>query len=126
MGSRASTYALSGGMNRRKAGEDFYFLHKIGPLGKIVAVRNTAVYPSARLSDRVPFGTGKAQQEWLVQSNRHRFLYHPQIFEDLRSFLNAIPAWYNSAWTLGAGTEPAYVGCLYSNFCKIKILPSLE
>nr|WKN34180.1 glycosyltransferase [Tunicatimonas sp. TK19036] len=98
MGARASTYALCGGMNRRKAGEDFYFLHKIAPLGEIVQVRNTTVYPSARLSDRVPFGTGKAQQEWLDQSDRHRFLYHPQIFEELHLFLEAVPAWYEASW----------------------------
>src|SRR5690606_25563210 len=31
MAARASIYASIGGMNRRKAGEDFYFLHKVFP-----------------------------------------------------------------------------------------------
>ncbi|MEQ9438870.1 MAG: glycosyltransferase [Cyclobacteriaceae bacterium] len=114
MGSRASTYALSGGMNRRKAGEDFYFLHKIAPLGNIVQIRNTTVYPSARLSDRVPFGTGKAQQEWLSQSDRHRFLYHPQLFEALRSFLQAIPRWYQASLTWEEVEEQSLSEALYS------------
>ena len=97
MGARTSTYALSGGMNRRKAGEDFYFLHKVGPLGTVVQLNSTTVYPSARVSDRVPFGTGKAQQDWLEQSDRHRYLYNPEIFEELRTFLRRIPVWYEAS-----------------------------
>ena len=33
MAVRADAYAKQGGMNKRQAGEDFYFLHKIIPLG---------------------------------------------------------------------------------------------
>jgi hypothetical protein len=104
MGCRATTYALSGGMNRRKAGEDFYFLHKVAQLGKVTQLTNTTVYPSARTSNRVPFGTGKAQQDWLSKSGHHQLLYHPQSFEEVKQFLAAIPVWYqtgqnwNSAW----------------------------
>ena len=96
MGCRASTYALSGGMNRRKAGEDFYFLHKAGALGNVLEITDTTVYPSARTSDRVPFGTGKAQMDWLDNSSPHRNLYHPQSFEDLKTFFTQIPHWYQN------------------------------
>lgn len=85
---RASTYALSGGMNRRKAGEDFYFLHKVAHLGKLVEITETTVFPSARISDRVPFGTGKAQEKWLENSEKVLKTYDPQIFEDLKVFLS--------------------------------------
>lgn len=95
MGCRTSTYALSGGMNRRKAGEDFYFLHKVAPLGKLTQATAATVYPSARTSNRVPFGTGKAQLDWLAQSSRHQSLYHPQSFEDLKTFLTQIHHWYH-------------------------------
>ena len=50
---RARAYVKQGGMIRRKAGEDFYFLNKIFQLGKISEVNSTAVYPSPRFSDRV-------------------------------------------------------------------------
>ncbi|MFA9391660.1 MAG: glycosyltransferase family 2 protein [Prolixibacteraceae bacterium] len=57
---KASAYVAQGGMNRKKAGEDFYFLHKMLPYGTIGSLNTTTVFPSARLSNRVPFGTGAA------------------------------------------------------------------
>ncbi|WKN33556.1 glycosyltransferase family A protein [Porifericola rhodea] len=94
MGVRADTYALSGGMNRRKAGEDFYFLHKIVPLGGFYNIAETTVYPSYRTSDRVPFGTGKAQQEWLKNRENRMQSYHVQTFDDLKGFLSVVPVLY--------------------------------
>ena len=96
MAVRADIYALSGGMNRRKAGEDFYFLHKVVPLGTFRKVDATAVFPSGRLSERVPFGTGKAQQEWLDNPEKRGLAYHFDIFRDLKSFLSVVPALYKA------------------------------
>ena len=70
-GVRAETYASQGGMNKRKAGEDFYFLHKIIPLGEFREINNTCVIPSPRESDRVPFGTGAAIGKYLFRGIRH-------------------------------------------------------
>ena len=94
MAVRADIYALSGGMNRRKAGEDFYFLHKIVPLGTFKNIYETSVFPAARTSHRVPFGTGKAQMEWLNDNQKKRVAYHPQTFQDLRQFMLKVPAFY--------------------------------
>ena len=55
---RASAYCEEGGMNRRQAGEDFYFLQKIIPRGKFFELDSAKVFPSIRFSSRVPFGTG--------------------------------------------------------------------
>lgn len=55
---QAHYYVAQGGMNRKKAGEDFYFLQKLSASGLISEIKTTKVTPSARLSDRVPFGTG--------------------------------------------------------------------
>lgn len=90
MGVRADIYAKTGGMNRRKAGEDFYFLHKVAPQGELLEIRDTTVFPSARISDRVPFGTGKAQFGWVSNSNTEYLTYNPLIFKDLRVFLSSI------------------------------------
>ena len=65
MAVRADSYRKQGGMNKRKAGEDFYFLHKVIPLGGFTDLTGTTVIPSARPSDRVPFGTGKAVRSFL-------------------------------------------------------------
>lgn len=90
MGVRADIYAKSGGMNRRKAGEDFYFLHKVAPLGNLMEIKETTVYPSARISDRVPFGTGKAQSEWKKKRTSEYLVYNTLIFKDLKSFVSSI------------------------------------
>lgn len=65
MAVRAHVYQEQGGMNRRQAGEDFYFLQKIIPLGGYRDLTTTRVLPSPRPSLRVPFGTGRAVQEFL-------------------------------------------------------------
>jgi len=87
---KAATYAKHGGMNKRKAGEDFYFLHKIKPHEKFVMVNKATVYPSCRTSDRVPFGTGKAQQDWLNKADKTYLTYDPRVFEDLKMLNESI------------------------------------
>ena len=60
MAVRAGTYIELGGMNRRQAGEDFYFLNKADQRFALTEIGATTVYPAARLSARTPFGTGRA------------------------------------------------------------------
>jgi len=87
---RAYIYAKQGGMNRKKAGEDFYFLHKIIPLGNYGEINNTAVIPSPRMSDRVPFGTGAAVKK-MSEINSYEFTtYDTSVFEILKSFFENI------------------------------------
>ena len=68
MAVRRSAYLAQGGLNTRQAGEDFYFLQKFIELNSLSEVNETVVYPSARISNRVPFGTGKAMQKLLSES----------------------------------------------------------
>lgn len=84
---RADVYARSGGMNRRKAGEDFYFLHKLIPDGGFFDLTTTTVYPSSRKSDRVPFGTGRAVMDYTEKGDPNYPVYHPDIFNDIKTFL---------------------------------------
>ena len=91
MAVRASAYQKQGGMNKRKAGEDFYFLHKIIALGNFTELNSTQVIPSPRTSDRVPFGTGKAINDW-IQSNESEYLtYDFRIWVILKDFVTIIP-----------------------------------
>ena len=83
-------YQQQGGMNKRKAGEDFYFLHKLMPLGGFFEINHTAVYPSPRISDRVPFGTGKAMGDWHWNQAKIFNTYNPKTFGVLREFLLGI------------------------------------
>ncbi|MCB9235116.1 MAG: glycosyltransferase [Bacteroidia bacterium] len=99
MAVRADVYAKEGGMNRRKAGEDFYFLHKLMPLGNFFEVNDTRVIPSPRTSDRVPFGTGKAMSDWLQAEQKDYPVYAVESFRVLKSFLEKV---YRELFDLGS------------------------
>ncbi|MDX2246859.1 MAG: glycosyltransferase family 2 protein [Bacteroidia bacterium] len=94
MAVRAVPYQQRGGMNRRKAGEDFYFLHKFLPENTVRELNTTTVYPSPRPSDKVPFGTGRAIRKWLEEGANEWNTYSPRIFDDLRIFTAAVPVFF--------------------------------
>jgi len=83
-GVRADVYAMQGGMNTKQAGEDFYFLHKIIPLGNFYELNSTKIYPSPRVSDRVPFGTGIAVTKILKDNTFIYQTYNFDAFKDLK------------------------------------------
>ena len=88
---RANAYMKEGGMNNRRAGEDFYFLHKYTLDKNFGEIKNTTVIPSPRQSDRVPFGTGKAVQE-IMDNNLAYQTYHPKSIIALKEVVRAIPS----------------------------------
>lgn len=89
MACRASIYAGQGGMNRRRGGEDFYFIQKLIALGGYRALTGTTVYPDSRTSDRVPFGTGTALRNALGRQVPMD-TFAPAVFRDLKCFCRAI------------------------------------
>ena len=96
---RAWAYIEQGGMNRRKAGEDFYFLQKISWLGKVTELSNTTVYPSPRISDRVPFGTGKAIRNFI--KSKQQTSYPLQAYLDIQWLIKQT----DSLWEAGHFNE---------------------
>lgn len=96
MAVRSNAYQKQNGMNKRKAGEDFYFLQKLIPLGGFTEIKTTKVIPSPRVSDRVPFGTGRAMQEWVDDDKQELTTYNVQAFKDLKHFVEIIPELYQS------------------------------
>lgn len=96
-GVRADIYAAQGGMNKRSAGEDFYFLQKIIPLGGFYEINSTRVMPSPRPSDRVGFGTGPVISKFLRGETTELQTYHPDVFFDLKEFLSTVPSLYNAS-----------------------------
>jgi glycosyltransferase involved in cell wall biosynthesis len=83
---KAEAYVKRGGMNRRQAGEDFYFLQNLVQIGPVGEITKTTVHPSARLSDRVPFGTGPVLQKWMKEEEDLAVTYNVQAFVDLKQF----------------------------------------
>ena len=90
MAVRSWAYVKQGGMNRRQAGEDFYFLQKISWLDQMTELTDVTVNPSPRLSDRVPFGTGKAIGDYVT--NGKLATYPPQAYRDAQWLLGQVGA----------------------------------
>ncbi len=80
-------YLAVRGMNRREAGEDFYFLNKLAKAGPLRRIRETRVYPSGRSSARVPFGTGAAVAKMVSGARSDFLLYDPRVFVVLRAWI---------------------------------------
>lgn len=96
----ALAYMKRGGMNRRKAGEDFYFLQTLTHSGKVGEINTTCVHPSARISERVPFGTGISMKKWMEGSDELLYAYNLQAFNDLKFlFTNRYLLFNESAMT---------------------------
>lgn len=84
----AEIYASCGGMNKKTAGEDFYFLQsilKVCPKEKFCFI-DTKVLPSARISDRVPFGTGAAIKGF-VDGTKKIVDFPDEFFEILKKWI---------------------------------------
>ena len=94
MATSCEAYCKQGGMNKRKAGEDFYFLNKIMQLGNFHELKTTTVRPSPRISSRVPFGTGKAVND--IVNHKRQTAYNPLIFEQIKIFTGRLDKLYNN------------------------------
>jgi hypothetical protein len=94
---RAEAYVKQGGMNRRQAGEDFYFLNKLTKLGTITEITDAFVYPSARVSDRVPFGTGAAMSKWMNEDGDLTVTYNFAAFLDLKVFFDQVDSLFRNS-----------------------------
>jgi hypothetical protein len=91
------TYLQAGGMGKQQAGEDFYFLQKVFPLGKTRFIDTTCVYPAARVSDRVPFGTGPALAKMIEKEQFVKYAYRMEAFEELKRFFDQIASFYQAS-----------------------------
>jgi len=95
MAVRASAYRASGGMNRRQGAEDFHFLSKLMLLGGFSDLNTTRVYPGARPSQRVPFGTGQAVARRLRETSL--LVCAPEVFDAIAALVQAVSAWAQQA-----------------------------
>ncbi|MEO1400838.1 MAG: hypothetical protein AAFV72_06230 [Cyanobacteria bacterium J06635_1] len=87
-------YAMVRGFPKRTAAEDFYMLNKLAKTGQVLRLRAPLIQLASRISKRVPFGTGAAMSR-LAQEPKFE-LYHPQIFQHLRTWLEIIPSLWST------------------------------
>lgn len=88
-------YRAVRGMTPKMSGEDFYFLQKLRKFGKMIFHNPEKVYPAARFSDRVYFGTGPAmirgdQGDW----ESYPF-YSLHYFDEIRNTADLFPAFFH-------------------------------
>ena len=95
MGVKAHPYVKAGGMNRRQAGEDFYFIQKLVSAGGFFNLNSTTVYPSPRTSFRVPFGTGASICKLTGTGSPQLDTYNLSAFKELGYFFGMVEKLYN-------------------------------
>jgi Glycosyl transferase family 2 len=93
---KALSYIKAGGMNRRQAGEDFYFIQKLVPAGGYFSLNSTTVFPSPRISDRVPFGTGASIGKLSIDKESKLLTYNLLAFKELRTFFELTDVFFES------------------------------
>lgn len=89
----AETYAKMGGMARRQAGEDFYFLQKLALQSKVSSVNEPIVFPAPSISERVPFGTGRSVKK-IIETGSCK-VYNFGLFLLLKKFYSTISVLYD-------------------------------
>ncbi|MFT6879914.1 MAG: hypothetical protein ACI8UX_002423 [Psychromonas sp.] len=90
----SDSYFKKGGMNKRKAGEDFYFLQKFIKDGVCGNLTETTVFPSSRKSERVPFGTGRAMLKY-EEADFEWPTYSPKAFLLIQAFIDRVHVCYD-------------------------------
>jgi glycosyltransferase involved in cell wall biosynthesis len=104
-------YALADGMPRRQAGEDFYFLQKVvkaAGAGGIGRVPGACVFPSPRVSRRVPFGTGRAMLRCREEGpGAYLEVEPPSAYRDLGAFFDAVPEGFDRPAILRERCHPS-------------------
>lgn len=124
MSVRVPAYLRLGGMNRKKAGEDFYFFQKLMRDARTSELGTTVVYPSARTSHRVPFGTGKAVSR--ILAGEPQMSYSFQSFGSVKALVDAVRSLEQTPRSVEEcfpATIPApMLAFLEANNCRIAIV----
>ncbi len=95
LATKISVYNRVGGMTPKAAGEDFYFLQKLRKFGAVENWNHVRVYPAARFSDRVNFGTGPAMIKGQAGDWSSYPIYPYQLFGEIKSTYELFPELYS-------------------------------
>ena len=92
---RPAAYAAVRGFPKKNAAEDFYFLNKLAKVGPIARLAGSPLLLEGRISERVPFGTGRALKDMTAHGRgrsgfRGFSLYHPMVFAHLSAWLSVL------------------------------------
>ena len=86
MSFRVEAYKKASGFKVKDAGEDFYTMQQIRKIGIISSWLDNTIYPAARISDRVVFGTGPAIGLNLENQIKKYPFYPTYLFKKIESY----------------------------------------
>jgi len=123
---RPAAYAAVHGFPEKNAAEDFYVLNKLAKVGTIARLAGSPVMVDGRISERVPFGTGKSLSNLLSKQKALAGfrLYHPAVFAHLAAWLRALSAIASAGGKLDAALSELPRGNPF--FLTEVLLESLE
>ena len=88
------SYVACGGMSKKKATEDFYFLQSLAKYTEIKKIKKILTFPSSRNNQRVYLGTGFRMNEYKKNNQFKDLEYSKQSFEKLKDLIALV----NSSW----------------------------
>lgn len=88
---RAGALRKIGGITPLKSGEDFYLVQKLRKMAPIGLYNAEPVYPAARYSDRVAFGTGPAMSKGSQGDWQSYPIFHHSLFDPIAEAYGLIP-----------------------------------
>ena len=94
MACTAKAYRRIGGLTPHKSGEDFYFLQKLRKFGNMLITLPEMVYPAARFSSRVFFGTGPAMIKGAAGDWSSYPVYNYHFFDEVSETFKAFEKLY--------------------------------
>ncbi len=89
MATTIENYNKIGGISPKASGEDFYFLQHMKKMAPLHQFNEVKVYPQARFSDRVNFGTGPAMIKGNAGDWSSYPFYPPQLFQNIKQSFEA-------------------------------------
>ncbi len=87
-----------GGITPMKSGEDFYLLQKMRKMTLVENWNDACVYPAARFSDRVFFGTGPAMIKGAEGNWTSYPIYHYSLFKIIEETYQKIEYLFDNEW----------------------------
>lgn len=89
-----AAYKKVGGITPHAGGEDFYLLQKLAKTGDVITWCRLKVEPSARISNRVPIGTGPAMARGLAGDWTGYPFYPTSLFDEVAETFRLFPSLY--------------------------------
>jgi hypothetical protein len=91
---RAASLRKIGGITPVQSGEDFYLLQKLRKMGEVGSWNEECVYPAARYSSRVAFGTGPAMMKGAAGNWESYPIYSAASFQKIADTYRQIDRLY--------------------------------